>query len=58
MAEMKRFELLIGFHQYTLSKRAPSTTRTHLRTSGILFLTHQWVFEQTNSSDDKSRDAL
>jgi hypothetical protein len=31
MAELKRFELLNGFHHYTLSKRAPSTTRTQLR---------------------------
>lgn len=31
MAEMQRFELWNGFLRYTLSKRAPSTARTHLQ---------------------------
>jgi hypothetical protein len=31
MAELARFELANGFHRYTLSKRAPSTTRTQLQ---------------------------
>ncbi len=34
MAELKRFELLYGFHHNTLSKRAPSTARTQLRIRG------------------------
>jgi hypothetical protein len=33
MAEMVGFEPTNGFLRYTLSKRAPSTTRTHLQTS-------------------------
>ena len=31
LAESKRFELLIPFRVYTLSRRAPSTTRTTLQ---------------------------
>lgn len=50
MAEMKRFELLNGFHHYTLSKRAPSTTRTHLRSSGTNLLSQTHLLPQTNSS--------
>ncbi len=34
MAESKRFELLIPFRVYTLSRRAPSTTRTTLLFEG------------------------
>ena len=34
LAESKRFELLIPFRVYTLSRRAPSTTRTTLRKGG------------------------
>jgi hypothetical protein len=33
-AESKRFELLIPFRVYTLSRRAPSTTRTTLLFKG------------------------
>ena len=34
-AESKRFELLIQFPVYTLSRRAPSTTRTTLQFAGL-----------------------
>src|ERR1700733_4043353 len=40
-AESKRFELLIPFRVYTLSRRAPSTTRTTLR---IIFQIQQNQF--------------
>ena len=43
MAEMKRFELLNGFHHYTLSKRAPSTTRTHLQETIFEVMVVTWV---------------
>lgn len=44
MAEMVGFEPTNGFLRYTLSKRAPSTTRTHLqrllnRLRGSFFIT-------------------
>ena len=39
MAERKGFEPLVRFPVHTLSKRAPSTTRTSLRSSGLISLT-------------------
>ncbi len=40
MAEREGFEPSVEFPLHTLSKRAPSTTRTSLRSSGMGILAH------------------